>query len=215
MKKYCLLFIFSALTVVSYGQKGLFGGVKGGPQSTWMFNNDDSDNSDFSYLTTIRANYGISLGYNFTNGVGLGLDVLYSAQGQKYEVGPIESFRRVNYLKIPILLHLTTYGESMAFGYLNVGPQFGVLLSASDDGAGLLSVSLKEYYKTMNIGAVLAFGAGFNLTDFLQLTAGLRLDYAFTDAEDKDSIAFPTTRANTYNATGALEIGLRYVMGGN
>lgn len=223
MKKYFFLFVFSSLTIVSYGQRGLFVGVKGGPQSTWMLNSTDSDNPDFSYVNTIRANFGISMGYNFTNGVGLGLDVLYSAQGQKYEVDPLESFRRVNYLKVPILLNLTTYGESTVFGYLNVGPQFGFLLSAKDDTAdaflGLFGASTdwKDAYKPINIGAVLGFGAGFNLTDFLQLTAGLRLDYAFTDAEDKDSPLFELdqTRANTYNTTGALEIGVRYVMGSN
>ena len=212
--------VFSILLLSSgvFAQEGLKIGLKGGPQSTWMFNADESDHSESLYVSTVRSVFGLSLGYNFSDGVGVGLDLLMSNEGQRMEVYGVEVFRKLTYFKVPLLLNLNTSSEGTAFGYLNVGPQFGFLTSASTGSSNpfsnLLGEDISEGYKSVNISAVLALGAGFNLTDFLQLTTGLRFDFGLTDAEDKDSVFYiaDPTRPSTHTATGALEIGLRYVL---
>lgn len=216
-----LLLVSSTLTA----QEGFRAGLKGGPQSTWMFNADEGDNAEWLYQHTLRAMFGGTFGYNFSDGVGIQLDLLYSKQGQRFEYFDIEYFRKVDYFKVPVLLNLNTSPEGTAFAYLNVGPQFSFLTKAVSGDVdfgifnlpGFSGVDISDTYSSVNIGAVLAFGAGFNLTDFLQLTTGIRLDFDFTDVED-DKLSDVhlgvggLNRQTTHNATGAFEIGLRYVL---
>ena len=209
----CSIFICSSI----FAQEGFRAGLKGGPQSTWMFNADDSDDSDWLYRNTVRSMFGFSLGYNFNDGVGVGLDLIFSSQGQRYELNDLDQFRKLNYFKVPLMLNLNTTPEKVTFGYLNVGPQFSFLMSArqGDVDLGIINLGdedISEFYNGVTVGGVLAFGAGWNLTDFLQLTTGLRFDFDFTDAEDKDYILIDSDRSPTYNATAALEIGIRYVL---
>jgi hypothetical protein len=56
------------------------------PQSTWLLNQDDSDaGPELDYESTWGFAGGVSASYNFTDYLGVGLDVLYSNQGQKYK----------------------------------------------------------------------------------------------------------------------------------
>lgn len=221
MKKLLLTFVFLAGSLGLFAQKGLHLGVKGAPQSTWMFNGDDSDNANWEYVMTFGYFAGGSFSYFFSDGVGAGIDVLYSQQGQRFDFNGQSFHNKISYLKIPVLFHYHSSYESTGFFYLNAGPQFGLLMNASTETEvpflGNVGLSTTDQYESLNIGAVLGLGAGFNLTDFLQLTAGLRFDFAFTDAEDKSSAFFSLdpNRPPTNNATGAFEIGLRYVLRSN
>lgn len=219
MKNLLLLVLFALLSAVAYSQKGLHLGVKGTPQNTWMFNADDSDDPDFLYVPTFRSSFGASFSYFLSDAVGVGVDILYSMQGQRFEVNEQDIFNKTNYLKIPILFHFHSNDESAALFYLNAGPQFGILTSSSVvvdlPFIGSSELDTTDEYQALNIGAVLGLGVGFNIADFLMLTTGLRFDYAFTDAEDKEAIVFPGSRAPTNNATAGFEIGLRFVMRSN
>jgi hypothetical protein len=130
----------------------------------------------------------------------------------------------LTYLKIPILLKLTSNTDKTAFFYLNVGPQFDILLSASQTLNGntvsysFFNFTTKQLYESSGIDAVLNIGAGFNLTKNLVLTTQVNFDYGLTDAEDK-SFVFPgsvsnhvyaTNRSATANATTGLRLGLSY-----
>lgn len=203
---------------VGHAQKGLHAGLKGAPQSTWMFNGDDSDNANWLYVPTFRSSFGANFAWFFSDAVGLGVDVIYSNQGQRYEFNELELFTKTRYLKIPVLFHYHSGFDGTAFFYLNAGPQFAILSSATGETdvpfLGPVGLDISENYSALNIGAVLALGSGFHLTDFLQLTVGIRLDAGFTDAEDKNGPFFAAqpNRPATYNVTGGLEIGVRYVL---
>lgn len=203
---------------VAHAQKGLHAGLKGAPQSTWMFNGDDSDNANWEYVPTFRSSFGANFAWFFSDAVGLGVDVIYSNQGQRYEFNEAELFTKTSYLKIPVLFHYHSGFDGTAFFYLNAGPQIAILSSATAETnlpiIGPVGLDASENYSALNIGAVLALGSGFHLSDFLQLTVGIRLDAGFTDAEDKSAPFFDTqpNRPSTYNVTGGLEIGVRYVL---
>ena len=64
-------------------QQGFSLSVKTTPQFSFLQNSDDNDNSNLEKKATFNANFGIGAGYNFTNQLGVGLDVLYSLQGQR------------------------------------------------------------------------------------------------------------------------------------
>lgn len=218
MRKGLFLFFFVIGTTGLMAQKGLHVGLKGAPQSTWMFNGDDSDNSNWLFVPTFRASFGASFAYFFSDNAGLGVDLTYSAQGQKYELNGVDAFTKLSYFKIPVLFHYHSNAESSALFYLNVGPQFSLLTSGQTETTlpflGVTALTNSDNYENLNIGAVLALGAGFNLTDFLMLTTGLRFDFAFTDAENKASglYSLDEDRRPNHNATAGLEIGLRYVL---
>jgi hypothetical protein len=226
MKNLLLIATLAFLATGVMAQQGLHLGIKGAPQSTWMLNGDDMDDPNWLFENTVRASFGASFAYFFSDKVGLGIDLLYSAQGQKFEFETQgitgNGFTNLNYFKIPLLFHYHSNAESTALFYLNVGPQFSFLTSGQSQGTiqvpfvgdVVVNATNKDNYESMNIGAVLALGAGFNITDFLMLTAGLRLDFAFSDAEDKSFgfYSLDSDRRPNHNATAGFEIGLRYVL---
>jgi outer membrane protein W len=64
-----------------------------------VFNSDDSDMEDFSYKAYIHPAFSLGAGYNFTEKLGIGLDVMYSFQGRKQEYNGDESRLKLDYLK--------------------------------------------------------------------------------------------------------------------
>ena len=186
------------------------------PQSTWLLNQDDSDaGPELDYESTWGFAGGVSASYNFTDYLGVGLDVLYSDQGQKYrgtQSGTTYTAKAtLNYLKLPLLFRFNTDPNSVVQFNAFLGPQFSFLLSYKDrfeDDVPLLrtniEVSGKEMiittgntptgeeltapiYKSFLPGAVLGFGIGIKPTDALLISLHIRADYAFGDAENKDA----------------------------
>ena len=188
------------------------------PQSTWLLNQDDSDaGPELDYESTWGFAGGVSASYNFTDYLGVGLDVLYSSQGQKYKGTqsgiPYTAKTTLNYLKLPLLLRFNSDPNSVVQFSAFLGPQFSFLLSYKDRaednvpfvGTVVQEVSGKEMsitvgntsmeeeeltapiYKSFLPGAVLGFGIGIKPTDALLISLHIRADYAFGDAENKDA----------------------------
>jgi hypothetical protein len=111
------------------------------PQNTWLLNQDDSDaGPEQDYEVTWGFAGGISASYNFNDYLGVGLDVLYSNQGQKYkgtQSGTGISYTytakaTLNYLKLPLLLRFNSNPNSVVQFSAFLGPQFSFLLSYKD-----------------------------------------------------------------------------------
>ncbi len=117
MKKLVLIAAaFILMMPAAFAQKGLHAGLKVTPISTWMFNSSDSDEGGrFDYRSTFGYMVGATVNYHFTDGFGLGADILYSSQGQGYKSTvagvEFEGMRSLKYLKIPVLLHFNTTDE--------------------------------------------------------------------------------------------------------
>ena len=194
-------------------QKGFSLSVKGTPQFSWLQNSDDNDNSSFSRKTTFNAGFGIGGAYNFDNHFGVGLDVLYSLQGQKYDVQNKEYKQKTDYLKIPVMFLYNTDPSRPVSFIAKLGPQLGILTSAKlNDGDGNELLDNKDSYKSITFGGVAVAGAQFRLNSTLYLTTALRYDYDFTNAEDNSVAGYPSGRADTHNMTAGLEVGLKYLL---
>ncbi len=186
------------------------------PQNTWLLNKDDSDaGPELDYEVTWGFAGGLSASYNFTDYLGVGLDVLYSSQGQKYKgvQGGINYTAKttLNYLKLPLLLRFNSDPNSTVQFNAFLGPQFNFLLGYKDRAEGTVGsftyiqeVSGQEMtltlggmteteeltapiYKGFLPGAVLGFGIGIKPTDALLISLHIRADYAFGDVENKDA----------------------------
>lgn len=126
-------------------QEGAFKiGVLVGPQNSWLFNQDDSDaGQELDYQTTFRFAGGITASYNFTDYIGVGIDLLYSSQGQKYKgllTGPnyaedleLTGNTTLNYFKVPVLFRVNSNPDAIVQFTGFVGPQISFLLGYKDE----------------------------------------------------------------------------------
>jgi hypothetical protein len=212
--------VFGVLLIGSlWAQEGAFRiGAVLLPQSTWLLNQDDSDaGPELDYEVTWGFAGGISASYNFNDYLGVGLDVLYSNQGQKYKGRESDTTyytakTTLNYLKLPLLFRFNSDPNSVVQFSAFLGPQFSFLLSYKDRFEAFeanvpsfrMEVSGKEWsitedgtsdkvkltapiYKSFLPGAVLGLGIGIKPTDELLISLHIRADYAFGDAENKDA----------------------------
>jgi len=216
MKKYLL----SAFTIAILGltqanaQQGFSLSVKATPQFSFLQNEDDSDAPGLDKKATFNVNFGIGGAYNFTNKLGVGLDVLYSLQGQRYETDGTEYNQKVNYLKIPVFFSYTSNPSKVVAFTGKIGPQLSILTDSKitdKDGDDIVG-DTKNRYEDITFGGMVAAGIQIKLDKNLFLTTLARFDYDFTNAEDDSHPIYPAGRANTYNMTTGLEVGLKYLL---
>lgn len=192
-------------------QQGFSVSVKATPQFSFLQNNDDNDNSAIKKKATFNTNFGVGAGYNFTDNIGVGLDVLYSLQGEKSEVLGREINQKLEYVKVPVYFSYNTDPSKTVSLFGKIGPQVSFLTNAKISGGEHTgSVENKDRFEKATFGAMANAGVQFKLSQNIFLQTGLQFDYDFTNAEDKDYIGYIPGRANTYNMTAGVQVGLKY-----
>jgi hypothetical protein len=225
MKKVLIICMAVAMATASFAQKGLQVGVIGGPQSTWLLNKNDSDDPNVKFKSGFRGFVGATVDYHFTDQVGVGIEILYSMQGQSYsDLAGLDYKINVNYVKIPVLLNFNSNPEHVAMFVGKFGPTFGFNTAAKGKVDGFPDTDLKSNYSSTNIGMVLGLGLGINATKHLAITLGLRLDGGLTDAMKSnpdptyfsyyngDTHTADLTRKKTWSEAGGIEIGIKYTI---
>lgn len=213
MKKLTMVIaLICAVSVASFAQKGLHAGLRIIPQSTWMFNSDDSDaGASFDYVSTWGLAIGPSIDYHFTDGVGVGVDIIFSRQGQKFETFGVEAKKDLKYLKLPILLNFNSDPEAVVYFQGSIGPSIGFLTSAKLlDADGDEVADIEDVHNNINFSIVFGFGVGFNVHENFKIHTGFRFDASPLNAEDEDNV--PSSRATTRNINGGLELSFFYVL---
>ena len=206
--------IMMAMTTNVNAQKGFNLSVKATPQFSFLLNKDDNDNNLYNSKATFNTNFGIGAGYNFTKNIGVAIDGLYSMQGQKYELSVEEYNQKVNYVKVPVYFTYNTNPQKSISFSGKIGPQVSFLTTSkltNDDGKDLVGDTNDRYEKATFGGAAEA-GIQLRMDRNLFLTAGVKFDVDFTNAEDKDYTSYPSGRAETYNMTSGLEVGFKYFL---
>lgn len=212
MKKY-FIYAFAGLAIfnTATAQKGFSISVKATPQFSFLQNEDDNNNIRYDRQTTFNTNFGVGAGYNFHKNMGVGLDVLYSLQGERYEANNTEYNQKVNYVKVPVYFTYNSDASKPVSFIGKVGPQVSFLASSklTDDDGDDIKGDTKDSYKTATLGGAALAGAQFRLAPDLFLTTAVRFDSDFTNAEDEDYFGYVQGRAKTYNITTGLEVGLK------
>jgi hypothetical protein len=231
-------------------------GIRYEPEYSALMNKNDANAgpaleyaSHFSYF-----NVGIGAVYNFTNHIGIAADVLVSREGQNFtgdfngtppdpatysSVVSTQSYlnnlgitgnyiakSELNFIKVPIMISLTSDNTKPLFFTLQLGPQINFLynvaqeVNAVDRGYPNTNITPFGLYKPVTIDGVMAVGAGYNLSSLLVLSAQLRFDYGFEDVENKNAMVsyngnapayfYSTDRQATHSATAGLLIGLDF-----
>ncbi len=210
--RYLLLIALS----IAFAQKGWYVGLRVVPQNTWLLNQQDSDApaEQFSYVFTYGVAAGIGGGYAFSPHLGIKTEILYSSEGQahSYETlvngEPLTVVRelRLRYVKLPLMFKISTNTERKYAFYFQAGPQFSYLLSVKEydnnpaypheatlpiDPPGEPDYyNVPNRYDTFNpyvIGAVAQIGLEIKLRFNVKMHAALRVDYGFTDVENKNA----------------------------
>ena len=119
------------------------------------FLSNSTDNYDPDFNQTLRTSIGLYLDYHFTPYLGVGANISYSPQGQKFLVTNdsgdyLSHFYKFNYIKIPLFLSYNS-GGSKARLLGTIGPQLLVLTSAKDRYEGK-DHDITDSYAPLNLG---------------------------------------------------------------
>jgi len=247
-----LLFVFA----LKVDAQNIELGIRYNPEFTGLTNKNDNNagseldlSSHFGYLS-----FGVGAIYNIDNYTGLAVDLLFSREGQGFKghftgaahdanayssvigtqlsqnnmviVGDYVALAELNYIKLPIMLSLTSDNTQPLFFTFLVGPQFNYLegvaqeVNKTDLEYPNSNITPKDLYKTITIDGVLALGGAYNISPKMVLSARFRFDYGFEDVEKKDVMVsysgaapvrfYSTGRQATHNVTGALMLGLDF-----
>ena len=121
-------------------------------------------------------------------------ELLYSMQGGSYQDGGYTYTDKIDYINLPLLFKFYVWQQRLS---IDVGPQFGYMISAKVSSGGE-SVSIYDSEDLKKFDASLALGLSFKLTDKIDLglrgTAGLTNVYEgdvnYTNSVSQLSIAF-------------------------
>jgi len=103
-----------------------------------------------------RPNAGLFAQYNFHSPLGVQVGLTYSGEGANYrdDATGITYQVRHAFLNIPVWAQYKFHFG----GYIEAGPQFGVLLSAKEGENNSGLTDSKQYYKGTDFGAGIGFG---------------------------------------------------------
>ncbi len=221
MKKTRILIAAITLASVAYGQKdsaivrtGFYAGPRAIPQASWMVNKNDMRTPGYRNTTQMGSAFGLLAGYNTRERKGGEIGVLYSSEGKQYRLNGREFTQRLNYIKTSLQFVYTSKPSAlMLVGKL--GPQLSILSAAKiDPGSvdGHIVTDSRDQFENTVLGGVANIGGRYFIDNGLWLDATLRYDVNFSIVENNRYKYYPVGRADTYNMTAGLEIGINYLI---
>jgi len=207
----------------SKAQSALTIGIRLNPEYTGILNKNDANaGPELDYERHFGYCAGVGATYALTNHIGLGVDILFSREGQAFSghftgielnetaystvvarqgflndepvEGDYVALAELNYIKLPLMISLSTDNSKPVFFSILAGPQINFLqgvaqeVNEKDLEYPNTDISPKDLYKPVTLAGMLALGAGINVGPRLVLSARLRMDYGFNDAEKKDAM---------------------------
>jgi hypothetical protein len=151
------------------------------------------DNSTIETSSVMSYGYGGLMGVNFSDNVGLQLEVIYSSIAQKYDESRGQAEIKLHYINVPLMLALNTnYGAPINFNIV-AGPQIGINtgshLDVNANGSGADTVNAVLAVKSHDLGV--AYGAGvdfgFGTAASIRLSLGFRGVFGLIDVSDRSN----------------------------
>ena len=231
-------------------------GLRYNPEFAGLLNKNDANagsklnlTSNFGYLS-----FGAGAILNFNNNIGFAVDLLFSREGQRFEgnfngspsdaatyssvvstqlslnnmviSGDYVAKAELNFIKLPLMLSLTSDNTKPVFFTVLVGPQVNFLVDVAQEvnhtDLDYPNSNIKpiDLYKSVTLDGVLALGGSCNISSQLVFSARLRFDYGFDDVEKKDVMVsyygappirfYSADRQATHNLTVGLLLGLDF-----
>jgi len=195
-----LTILLSAHLIYAGGPLKFRAGIMALPHAQWMLSSGYSYTQgatkyDRNPQFTFNTNFGLAFGLNFTDALGIEVDVIFGKylQDWKNKVSdPLlgsdsrNSTTEISKIDIPVLFKL---GGLM---YFEVGPQFTMISGVEEIVDGQDPDDVSDLYNTSQIFAIIGTGVGFKIPKIARIEAGLRLGYGFQDlsTHKKDANGF-------------------------
>jgi len=198
MKQFCIITVIALLSIVFVNAQNVQFGAKAGVNFA-SINGDDTE--EFDMRTSFHV--GAVAEFLFSERFSLQPELIYSSQGAKMSDEGFDFIIKLNYINLPIMAkYYVTEGLS-----LEVGPQFGLLLSAkakSEFDGESEEEDIKDDLNDFDFG--INFGAGYKLENGLSFTA--RYNYGFSNLADSGSEDIGDTNFN--NGVIQLSVGFNF-----
>jgi outer membrane protein with beta-barrel domain len=237
MKKMVLILLVSIIIVpVSFAQKGAFVGVNGSLLSTNIINQNiwgSSGGFEYDYKITLKGSFGLDVGYNFSEKMGIYTGFWIMNMGQNYTGSQkgIEWERELKfkYNAIPVMFRYYRTsskirligGVGFVFAMLNEGSQtwtcdgnkyseIGKTIDNNKD-FDLGDEDVTDRFKN-DIILNLELGGRKEITENIYLDATLNLGIGLLDINDED-YRFKDPEGNyeaSHNFYGGLKVGIAY-----
>lgn len=209
MKKTFLSFAILSLGCILLSdvkaQDNLSLGVKGNFGHAWM-------NADGKSLFKPTAAAGLRLVYSANAHLGIGGDLLFSAEGSKKEFseGTTEVRTNLNYIRaVPqVLYFFGEYGDAVR-PKIFAGPSFGFLVGGkikTETGGTTVTADSRDYYNGFDLGALIGAGVNCRLSPGSWLNLDLGYTHGFIDQTKADN-------TTAYNRNIAVGIGVTWGIG--
>jgi len=250
MKKfYILLFAITLFSATSFAQKGLNIGLNGSynavtivNQNTWGASNSSGEIQEYDYDLTFGAGFGLDVGYNFTDDLGVYTGFRTMTMGNDYhdsydwggEESKFDRKLKLKYNIIPVTFKFTGSKSTVNFiGGIGVliammkeaeqtwtidGDQYKENYSndATDETYNVAATDVTNRYSSTDVILNLELGARIFLIDNLYIDATMNFGYGLIDINQKDwhmDNADGEYKAS-HNAFAGAKIGVAYVLFG-
>jgi hypothetical protein len=213
-------------SLITNAQKGLQIGAKAIPSWSWFLNEDDEANP------TGGPSFGVGFNYHWRDGIGVGLDFLWGRSTQELKLSGTEWSNELSLFKVPLLLYFNSPSDDkipflgyIGFEYVKVrsvsaesnGHDIDGVTFTDVNGQPIATLHSDELYAATNFGAVLGLGPGANIKGGkIQVTAIVRAEYLFNDAENKDDGTGKLIwgdRKKTSLCSVGIDLGIKYTFG--
>lgn len=216
--------LMAAFSAPVFAQKGLEAGIRVVPQTVWLFNDDDfAEGDNLNFATKFTVGYGASIGYNFSDALGIQTGILISEQGQKYTHEGLDyatSEASLKYTKIPVMLKFNSSPYKPIMFVTTIGAHIGLLNSVKYeiDGVDISAFLEEDAHNKMDISAALTMGLRARIIDHLHVGFSLAVNGSIPDIENKDyTVAgipyWATGRAATRNVSAGFMFEAVYTLG--
>jgi hypothetical protein len=213
---YSLLFI-GAFIFNSTAQLGFDVGAKGQVNSTWLFNQNISDQGkEQDYAASWGSNYGMLFGLRM-GFFSLGLETNFGAHNAEYAgeflTQSYTSMVNLKTFQMPVYLRFQNKGGA----YFELGAQYNKVRSAmyTNDGFINYNKDVSDEYAKSYSNAFIGFGINRKILKSVPLGIifGLRLQYGIKDAKGVDALGNSLSNSllyPDYHKTRAAAAGLNF-----
>lgn len=214
-----LTFLALALFLSSnlFAQKGLEITAGFTPGLSFILNDEDfAEGQELNIQPTFAFQTGLTVGYNFSERIGLATGIGFASLGQNYTTDydntdkddQIKYDRKTSYIRVPLLLRIGGDPTASSSAFFRFGPHFDFLSGAvgkiygstnnptdistnyRDVSKSIFNSEKAEIYNSFVLGLTLEMGGKIRITDQMGVLLLFHVETSLTNPEGEDSAAY-------------------------
>jgi hypothetical protein len=232
MKNLTLLVAALLLAGPIFAQPGLELTVGYTPGISFVLNDDDfAAGEELNYEVTYGSNLGLTVGYNFSEKVGIttGLGLAFINQNYVTDFSGINrddqfrSARRTTYLRVPLMVRIGGDPTAPSSAFFRFGPHLDILTGAigydrdNDNSINFRDEDYEEAFNNSVIGLTMEVGGRIRITDVVGVLLLFHLESSLTNPEGVRAGEYFISndmdeRAGAFNIMPGINVSFQYVL---